>query len=124
MKKATAIFTTILLCSCSGAAFNSNLGGYVGNKVRTAGVREYSIKEIDQYDATTLDVVEASYCQGKVDEPKPSRRALVDDLKGRAHSLGGNGILVEACSTAAAAMCVRYMECRGVAYAVPERKGR
>ncbi|MBB3063597.1 hypothetical protein [Microbulbifer rhizosphaerae] len=123
MKKVTTLFITVMLCSCSGIEFNTNLGAYVGSKVKTKGVKEYSLEEIDQYDATPLGFIEASYCQEKPGERKPTRRALVNDLKVKAHGLGGNGIVVESCGKSVAAICQLYMECRGLAYAVPERKG-
>ncbi|MCK7599196.1 hypothetical protein M0G74_18135 [Microbulbifer sp. CAU 1566] len=118
------IIFTVLVSACSGMTFNTNLGPYAKNRVKTVIVEEYSPVEISKYDAITLGIVEASYCQERIDEPKPSKRAVVNDLKVRTHSLGGNGVVVEACGTAANGACTQYLECRGVAYSVPQRQSR
>ena len=104
--------------------FSTNLGPYVESSVKTVIVEEYSLAEISKYDAISLGFVEASYCQERIDQPKPSKRALVNDLKVRTHSLGGNGVVVEACGRATSGICTQYLECRGVAYSVPQRKSR
>ncbi|WP_231758549.1 hypothetical protein [Microbulbifer elongatus] len=114
---------SLLLSACNGIQFSSNLEPYVEDRIKTRMVREYSIAEIDQYNATTLGFVDASYCQDRVDDRKASKSQLVRDLKLRTKNLGGNGLVVEACGTGAIAGCYSYMECRGVAYSVPERKG-
>ncbi|WP_299594962.1 hypothetical protein [uncultured Microbulbifer sp.] len=118
----------IALCAlsfagCNGIQFNTNAGPYVSDRIGASIVREYTISEISQYNATTLGFVEASYCQEKINERKASKSALVRDLKVRTQKMGGNGLVVEACGTAAYGACQTYMECRGVAYSVPERKG-
>ncbi|WP_043319539.1 hypothetical protein [Microbulbifer sp. HZ11] len=119
-----AILTASLaLTGCSGIQFNSSLEPYVEDRIKTKMVREYSIAEIDQYNATTLGFVDASYCQERMDERKASKSQLVSDLKLRTKNLGGNGLVVEACGTGAIPGCYSFMECRGVAYSVPERKG-
>ncbi|WP_323846078.1 hypothetical protein [Microbulbifer magnicolonia] len=123
MKRLAASVIAVLLCGCSGVQFNTNWGSYADSRVKAASVREYSMEEIDRYNATSLGLVEASHCQQKPGEREPSRHALVNDLKLRAQRLGGNGLVIEACGKGAAAACERYMECRAIAYAVPERKG-
>ncbi|WOX06124.1 hypothetical protein [Microbulbifer pacificus] len=122
--KIFVIIFAVLISACNGMTFNTNLGPYATNKVKTVIVEEYSLAEISKYDATSLGFVEASYCQERLDQPKPSKAALVSDLKVRTHSLGGNGVVLEACGKTAYDMCHEYMECRGVAYAVPPRQSR
>ncbi|MEX2963634.1 hypothetical protein [Microbulbifer sp. TYP-18] len=122
--KIVLIIFTALVAACSGMTLNTNLGPYAKNKVITTAVKEYSPIEISKYDAMTLGFVEASYCQERIDEPKPNKRALVNKLKVRTHSLGGNGVVVEACAKTASGICNQHMECRGVAYSVPERQSR
>ncbi|WP_143186928.1 hypothetical protein [Microbulbifer donghaiensis] len=117
------MLVALMLSGCSGMEFNTNFGGYATNRVKATSVREYSVEEIDKYTATSLGFVEASSCQEKPGDRESSRKALVYDLKLRAQRLGGNEIVVETCGTGAAAMCQAYMECRAVAYLVPERKG-
>lgn len=119
------VFTllTLLLTGCSGVSFPTNVGSYTTGKTKALLVREYTISEIERYDAITLGFVEASYCQQRPDEPKARKAELIDSLKQRTHSLGGNGVVVEACGTAIYAGCHSYLECRGVAYQVPERQG-
>ncbi|QKX16230.1 hypothetical protein [Microbulbifer sp. YPW1] len=114
-----SIFTT----ACNGIQFNTNAGPYVSDRLSSTLVREYTISEISRYNATTLGFVNASYCQDKLDERKASKSALVRDLKVRTQKMGGNGLVVEACGTTKFNGCLSYIECRGVAYAVPERKG-
>ena len=114
---------SIFLSACNGIQFNTNAGPYVSDRLSSTLVREYTISEISQYQATTLGFVEASYCQDKPDERKASKSALVRDLKVRTKKMGGNGLVVEACGATKFGGCLSYMECRGVAYAVPQRKG-
>jgi len=123
MKLFIIIFATFLT-ACSGMTFNTNVGPYAKSRVKTVIVEEYSPTEISKYDAITLGVVEASYCQERIDQPRPSKSALVNDLKIRTHSLGGNGVVVETCGKSAVGICNQYMECRGVAYSVPQRQSR
>ena len=118
------IVFTVLVSACSGVSFKTNIGPFAKNRVKTTIVEEYSPTEISKYDAVTLGFVEAAYCQERIDQPKPSKRALVNDLKIRTHSLGGNGVVVEACGKAVSGVCNQYMECRGVAYSVPQRQSR
>ncbi|QFT53775.1 hypothetical protein [Microbulbifer sp. THAF38] len=118
------IIFAALVTACSGITFNTNLRSYAKDRVITTAVKEYSPIEISKYDAVILGFVDTSYCQERIDEPKPNKRALVNDLKVRAHSLGGNGVVVEACGKASSGICNQYMECRGVAYFVPERQSR
>ncbi|WP_078085491.1 hypothetical protein [Microbulbifer mangrovi] len=119
----TLAITALFLAGCNGIQFNTNAGPYVSDRLSSTLVREYTISEISQYDATTLGFVEASYCQDKLNERKASKTTLVRDLKVRTQKMGGNGLVVEACGTTEFSGCLSYMECRGVAYAVPERKG-
>ncbi|WP_346838322.1 hypothetical protein [Microbulbifer sp. SAOS-129_SWC] len=121
--KAKILFIAVLLAGCDSMTFNSNLGNYARGKIAAAGVREYTLAQIGQYDAVPLGYVEASYCQDKPGERKPSRAGLVEKLKLQTHSRGGNGVVVEACSADAVPSCIAYMQCRALAYAVPERKG-
>ncbi|WP_157520169.1 hypothetical protein [Microbulbifer agarilyticus] len=123
MKILIIIFST-LAAACSGITFSTNLGPYAENRVKGTVVKEYSPTQIAKYDAVMLGFVEASYCQERIDQPKPNKRGLVKDLKVRTHSLGGNGVVVEACSKVASGMCNQYMECRGVAYSVPQRQSK
>lgn len=118
------IIFAVFVSACSGMTVNTNLGSFAKNKVKSVIVEEYSLSEISKYDAVSLGFVESSYCQERLDEPKPSKAALVSDLKVRTHSLGGNGVVLEACGKTAYDMCHEYMECRGVAYSVPPRQSR
>ena len=113
----------LVVAACSRIQFNTSLEPYVNDRIKTSLVREYSIAEISQYDAVTLGFVDASYCQDRIDDRKADKSLLVRDLKLRTKDLGGNGLVVEACGTGALAGCYSYLECRGVAYSVPERKG-
>lgn len=113
----------LLVTGCNGIQFNTNAGPYVSDRLSSTLVREYTISEISRYNATTLGFVNASYCQEKLDERKASKSALMRDLKVRTQKMGGNGLVVEACGTSEFNGCLSYIECRGVAYAVPERKG-
>ncbi|KUJ84898.1 hypothetical protein AWR36_004480 [Microbulbifer flavimaris] len=129
METRAPVFTAIALAAlggCEGLRFNSNLGPYSEVRIKAAAVREYTPVQIARYDAITLGFVEAAQCQRRPDEPKPNRRMLVRELKQRTHNLGGNGVVVEACGTATGGFegCQRYLECRGVAYAVPGRQSR
>ena len=120
----TAIaFSALYITGCNGIQFNTNAGPYLSDRISATVVREYTIAEISQYNATTLGFVEASYCQEKIDERKASKSSLIRDLKVRTQKMGGNGVVVEACGVAEFGGCRTYMECRGVAYSVPERKG-
>ena len=114
---------SLMLSACSGIQFNSSLEPNVEDRIKTRMVREYSLAEIDQYNATTLGFVDTSYCPGRVDDRKASKSQLIRDLKLRTKNLGGNGLVVEACGTGSIAGCYFFLECRGVAYSVPERKG-
>ena len=113
----------LLTAGCNGIQFNTNTGPYISDRISATSVREYTIAEISQYNATTLGFVEASYCQEKIDDRKASKSGLVRDLKLRTKNIGGNGVVVEACGVAQFGGCHSYMECRGMAYVVPERKG-
>lgn len=128
MNNKSAIVPLLILCAsvvgCNGIQFSTNIGTAISNQVSTTLVREYTPAEIDQYNAITLGIVEASHCQKRIDASEAHKSALIKDLKLRTINLGGNGIVVEACGTAKFAGCYSYMECRGLAYAVPERKGK
>lgn len=123
--KVNALGLAALITSgCSGVEFNTNLGPYASSRVKAATVQEYTPEEINRYDAVSLGFVEASDCQKRVDDSEPSKRGLLNAMKIRAHTLGGNGLVVEACGRAQTAGCLVYMECRGTAYSVPERQSR
>lgn len=122
-KLALSLLAVVTAAGCNGIQFNTNAGPYISDRISASVVREYTIAEISQYEATTLGFVEASYCQEKIDDRKASKSALVRDLKVRTKDMGGNGLVVEACGVAQFGNCHSYMECRGVAYAVPDRKG-
>ncbi|SEA18965.1 hypothetical protein [Microbulbifer marinus] len=123
MKQLAAVIVTFVISGCDSVQFNTNLGAYTNTKVKAASVREYTAEEIARYQATSLGFVEAAHCQKKPGDRQPSRQALVDNLKLRVQRLGGNGVVVESCGKSADAMCQLFIECRGMAYAVPERKG-
>jgi hypothetical protein len=123
MQKILVLPLIFVLSACSGINFNTNIGPYATNRVKTVLVEEYSPEEIGRYDATFLGIVEASYCQERIDEQKPNKSILVKDLKLKTHNLGGNGVVVEACGKSPVyGTCQAYMECRGVAYSVPARR--
>ncbi|WP_237064751.1 hypothetical protein [Microbulbifer guangxiensis] len=126
MSRTLFLAALMALTGCQGLQFSSSLGPYTEARIKAAAVREYSPVEIGRYDATSLGFVEAMQCQRRADEPEPGRRALVRELKQRTHALGGNGVVVESCGAAQGGYegCLRYLECRGVAYAVPEWQSR
>ena len=119
------ILSTLLIlacCGCSGIKFNTNVGPYVGSQLKSAGVREYTIEQVNQFDAISLGFVTASDCQANARDSEPSKRGLERALKNQVHNRGGNGLVIEACSRQQSAGCLAFLECRGVAYSVPERK--
>lgn len=123
---ATTTFTMLAALStagCSGIQFDTNAGPYLSDRVSGTIVREYTLAEISEYNAISLGFVDASYCQEKIDDREARKSKLVRDLKVRTQKRGGNGVVVEACGVAKFAGCYSYMECRGMAYSVPERKG-
>lgn len=125
MKRIISVLLVISCTGCSGFQFNSNLGDYATGRIKSAAVEEYSFEEINRFDAVSLGFVEASYCQERPDERRPSKAALINELKLATHRRGGNGVVVEACSNPSTdGLCQSYVECRGVAYAVPERQSR
>ena len=125
MKRVMISALLILSCTgCNGFQFNSNLGDYTAGRINSAAVKEYSIEEINRFDAVSLGFVEASYCQDRPNERHPSNATLINELKLATHRRGGNGVVVETCTSAAATACLAYVECRGVAYAVPARQSR
>ncbi|WP_334078971.1 hypothetical protein [Microbulbifer sp. M83] len=122
-------FTTYLLVAglmagCNGVDFRTNVGPYAKSRIASAGVREYSPVEIGRYDAVSLGFVDSSACQDRIDAPEPERSDLVRKMKQRVHDMGGNGIVVESCGKAALGTCRVHLECRGMAYSVPERQSR
>jgi len=118
------IIFSALATACSGITFNTNLGAYAKSRVKSEIVKEYSPTEISKYDAITLGFVEASYCHERADQSKPTKRTLVNNLKAKTHSLGGNGVVIDACRIATNGTCNQHMVCRGVAYSVPNRQSR
>lgn len=126
MRAVLLLITLATLGGCHGIQFSTNLGPYAEGRIKAASVREYTPVEIGRYDATTLGFVEAAQCQRRADEAEPRRSTLVQELKQRTQKLGGNGVVVEACGAATGGYegCLRYLECHGVAYAVPERQSR
>lgn len=91
MKKSGLLLISALLAGCHGVTFNSNLGSYTLAKTKTLIVEEYSVAEIAGFNAELLGIIGASYCQARADEGKPSRRALVNELKIKALDLGAGG---------------------------------
>lgn len=112
-----------ILSGCSGVSFHTNAGEYAIDRAGSALVREYTVEQINRYEAITLGMVEAGYCQESPDAAKAHKSTLVRDLKRRTRQMGGNGVVVEACGTGGFPGCHTYLECRGVAYSVPERQG-
>lgn len=117
------VLSALLIAGCSRLQLTTNAGPFITDSISSTLVREYSISEISQYDATTLGFVDASYCQTKLTDRKATKSVVVRDLKLRTKNMGGNGLVVEACGVAESGACHSYLECRGVAYRVPERKG-
>ena len=124
MKRIISALLVLGCTGCNGFQFNSNLGDYTAGRIKSAAVKEYSLEEINRFDAVSLGFVESSYCQDLPDERRPSEALLLNQLKITTHRRGGNGVVVEACTSASVSVCRAYMECRGVAYAVPERQSR
>lgn len=119
MKKSGLLLISALLAGCHGVTFNSNLGSYTLAKTKTLIVEEYSVAEIAGFNAELLGIIGASYCQARADEGKPSRRALVNELKIKAFDLGANALVVDACGITRQGTCLAYMECQGAAYSLP-----
>ena len=117
------LFSAVILSGCNGVSFHTNAGEYAIDRAGSALVREYTVEQINRYEAVTLGMVEASYCQESPDAAKAHKSTLVRDLKRRTRQMGGNGVVVEACGTGGFPGCHTYLECRGVAYSVPERQG-
>jgi hypothetical protein len=117
----TMLTLGVLLAGCQGISFNSNLGAFASSRVKVAAVEEYTHAEIARRDAMPLGGVEASYCQKRIEDRRPAKGALVDELKARVYHLGGNVLVLEACSQPLlSGSCTAYMECRGQAYSLSE----
>ena len=122
MKKIISALLVLSCTGCSGIKFNTNFSPYINSQLKSAIVREYTIEQINQFDAVSLGFVTASDCQANPRDDKPSKRSLESALKNHVHDLGGNGLVIEACGRQQSAGCLVFLECRGVAYSVPERK--
>ncbi|SDK23530.1 hypothetical protein [Microbulbifer yueqingensis] len=124
-RKVISLLTvTGIVAGCSGLEFRTNIGPYTESRLVSAAVEIYSPTEISRYDAVTLGNVEATACQERPDEPVASRAELVRQMKMRAHRLGGNGLVIEACGKTTLGVCQTYIECHGTAYSVPQRQTR
>ncbi|MDN3640729.1 hypothetical protein QWY82_18165 [Simiduia curdlanivorans] len=77
-----------------------------------------------RYNADALGLVEASECQAKPGEAKPSSYTLIKELKVKAMNKGANGLVVEQCATDLVPTCTAYLMCWGMAYKVPVTQSR
>lgn len=111
---------SLFLFGCSGASFNTNLDSVARQQYKVIAVQEYSFQQMNTFQAESLGAVSANYCQEEIDDPNPSRHAVIDGLKAKVYERGGNGLVVEQCVSSRYRTCESYIECRGVAYQVPE----
>jgi hypothetical protein len=82
-------------------------------------VKQYTNNEIRQLDASTLGLVEASYCQKDFKDAKPNKRYLISLLKVKTQRLGGNGVVFDSCALrTVSAVCHTHMKCQGIAYQI------
>ena len=116
--------SSLLLVGCNGIELNSNLGSYATQTGKSYTVDEYSKDDILRYDADALGLVEASGCQAKPGDVKPTRPLLVKALKIKTRDKGGNGLVVEQCATEPQPNCSQYLMCWGMAYEVPWKQAR
>jgi len=77
-----------LLNGCSTATFNSNAGIYAENQIRKSVVKRYTNNEVWELGASQVGHVETRYCQKNIRDYKPSKEALISELKVKTQKLG------------------------------------
>jgi hypothetical protein len=112
-----------LLNGCSTTTFNSNIGIYAENKIRESVVKRYTNYEVWKLGATQVGHVEARFCQKDRRDHKPSKEALIADLKVKTQKLGGNALVFDSCLVnRTTASCHTKIDCNGMAYLITYNK--
>jgi hypothetical protein len=117
--KFLVLIICFLLNGCSTATFNSNAGIYAENKIRESVVKRYTNSEVWKLGATQVGHVEARFCQKDIRDYKPSKEALIADLKVKTQKLGGNALVFDSCLVnRTTASCHTKIVCNGMAYLI------
>ncbi|BFM12619.1 hypothetical protein R50072_27720 [Simiduia litorea] len=124
MKMLGVCAVVFLVAGCNGIDLSANVGPYAKNTAKSWVVKEYQKDDIMRYNAEALGLVEASECQAKPGGAKPSRSALIKELKVKAMNKDANGLVVEQCATDTVSICTAYLMCWGMAYRVPTKQSR
>ncbi|WHI46658.1 Rcs stress response system protein RcsF [Microbulbifer sp. JMSA004] len=120
MQRLLLATSLILLTGCNGIEIQTNAGTYVSDKVKSTLIEEYSLAEIHRSNGTLLGTVSANSCQALPSDEKPEPASIKKSLKIKTHNLGGNAIVFESCTTQNSAGCLKFIECNGLAYIVPQ----
>ncbi|MCO1333528.1 hypothetical protein MO867_04155 [Microbulbifer sp. OS29] len=121
MNKFKTIGLVLLLTGCGGINIKTNTGSYISHKVKTTLVKEYTLLEAHQSGASLLGSVSSTSCQASAKDERPNQESLNKSLKLKVYNLGGNGIVLEGCSVQVSAGCLKFLECHGLAYQIPDR---
>ncbi|WP_371379311.1 Rcs stress response system protein RcsF [Thalassotalea aquiviva] len=121
--KIVLLIVTLILAGCSSVEFNSNMGGFVKNKVentvKKGSVKSYTNTEVWELGASQVGYVETNYCQKDFRDREPSKSSLISSLKIKAQKLGGNALVFDSCIVNnSTASCHSHTKCRGMAYLV------
>ena len=110
------------ITACSGVRFQSNISPDLAEHVQSVAnadkVVEYSVEELQRYQARDLGLLVASSCQQEPHSAKPSKYTIKRDLKYQTQNVGGNGFVIMECSNDRYAGCYAYLECKALAYAI------
>jgi len=112
-----------LLNGCSTATFNSNAGIYAENQIRKSVVKRYPNYEVWELGASQVGHVETRYCQKNIRDYKPSKDALISELKVKTQTLGGNALVFDSCLVnISTGSCNTQIQCNGMAYLITYNK--
>ena len=122
MKIAALLFIAVFVSACSGVKFKTTISPDIADHVQSSGnadkVIEYSVEEIQRYNAESLGLLVSSSCQSDPNSPKPSNYSIRRDLKYQTQKVGGNGFVVMECNDNPYPGCWAFLECRALAYSV------
>lgn len=113
------LFLIFTVSACNGVRFNSSINPNVEESLKTHKVEEYSIAEIQRYQAKSLGQVTSSLCKTHPSQPTPTESLLLRDLKYKTQRIGGNGVVIMECvDHRINTSCNEFLECRALAYLV------
>jgi hypothetical protein len=113
----------LLLSGCSAVDFNNNSDIYVEKKILKSVVKTYTNYEVWELGASQIGYVETRFCQKGIRDYKPSKEALISELKVKTQKLGGNALVFDSCLVnRSTGSCNTDIQCNGMAYSITYNK--